>query len=356
MSPFIGEPMRLEGAAEGPLQGLTFAIKDLFDVAGYSTGCGNPTWLATHPPASRTAPVVEALLAAGATAVGKTITDELAYSLSGENAWYGTPLNPAAPGRIPGGSSSGSASAVASGLADFALGTDTGGSVRIPASFCGLYGLRPSHGALSLEGVMPLAPSFDTVGWFAPSAALMARVGDVLLGHLPAAREVRLLYAADREPSWRPAGAEPVTVGFCAEWADAFSVLQRHEVWQSHGAWIRTAHPQFGPGVAERFEAAARVTEEEVQRASVVREEMRSRLLALLEEAVLVLPTAPSAAPLPGSGNDFRRRCLQLLCPAGLAGLPQLSLPLSRTEDGPVGVSLLGSPGSERTLLALAGI
>lgn len=333
MTAWVGDRFTLAGALTGPLNGLTFGIKDLYDVAGHVTGCGNPTWAATHPPAQRTAPVVEALLAAGATAVGKTITDELAYSLSGENHWYGMPPNPAAPGRTPGGSSSGSASAVAAGECDFALGTDTGGSVRIPASFCRLYGLRTSHGALSLEGVMPLAPSFDTVGWFARDAATLRRVGEVLLPPSPAS-DVRMLL-------------EPLELE--ERWLDAFSVLQRSEVWQCHGAWVTRARPQFGPGVAERFTAASRVTADEVARAQGIRDEVVKKFVPLLEGAVAILPTAPAEAPLPGAGDDFRRRCLQLLCLAGLAGLPQLNLPL-----GPIGVSLLGGRGLDRTLLALA--
>src|SRR5918992_3688700 len=175
----------LEGAAGGPLAGLTFAAKDIFDVVGYVTGGGNPDWKATHEAATHTAWVVRVLLAAGATMVGKTITDEITRGIFGENAHYGTPLNPRAPGRVPGGSSSGSASAVAGELVDFALGSDTGGSVRASASFCGIYGLRPTHGRISLEGVRPLAASFDTAGWFARDAALMERVGAVLLSEEP---------------------------------------------------------------------------------------------------------------------------------------------------------------------------
>src|SRR5215468_9446108 len=171
----------LQGAPDGPLRGLTFAVKDVYDIAGHRTGNGNPVWLKTHPPATCTASAVERLLASGARMVGKTQTDELAYSLNGENVHYGTPTNPRAPGRIPGGSSSGSAAAVAGGLVDFALGTDCGGSVRLPASYCGIYGIRTSHGLIPIDGVADLAKTFDTVGWFAQTASLMHRVGRVLL-------------------------------------------------------------------------------------------------------------------------------------------------------------------------------
>src|SRR6056300_1661103 len=173
--------VHIAGSAPGELAGLTFAAKDVFDIAGFRTGAGNPDWLRTHPPATITASAVQRLLDAGATLVGKTHTDELTYSLNGENFHYGTPVNPNAPGRIPGGSSSGSAAATAGGLVDFALGTDTGGSVRLPASNCGIFGFRPSHGLIDNDGVVPLSPAFDTVGWFARDGGLLQRVGNILL-------------------------------------------------------------------------------------------------------------------------------------------------------------------------------
>src|SRR5919197_1699416 len=169
----------------GPLDGLRVAVKDTIDVAGFKTGCGNPTWRDSHPTAVAHAVCVEQLLRAGARCVGKTTCDELAFSLLGENHFYGTPLNPHAPDRVPGGSSSGSASAVACGLVDFALGTDTGGSTRVPASNCGVWGFRPSHDFISVAGVNPLAPSFDTVGVLAQSAEVLAKVGLVLLADGP---------------------------------------------------------------------------------------------------------------------------------------------------------------------------
>src|SRR5216683_2010461 len=156
-----GPRVCIEGRAGGPLAGLSFAAKDLFDVAGYPTGGGNPDWARTHPVPTRHAWAVQTLLDAGATLIGKTITDEISLGILGENPFEGTPRNPRAPGRVPGGSSAGSAAAVAAGLSDIALGTDTGGSVRVPASFCGLYGIRPTHGRLDLAGMMAQAPSSD---------------------------------------------------------------------------------------------------------------------------------------------------------------------------------------------------
>ena len=171
----------LEPKGSGLLTGLRFAVKDLIDLKGYVTSCGNPSWRDTHPVAAANAVCVDQLLFAGAECAGKTVTDELAFGLSGENHFFGTPLNPRAPNRVPGGSSSGSASAVACGLVDFALGTDTGGSVRVPASNCGIFGMRPSSGVISVAGVNPLAPTFDTVGAMASSYETLAKAMSVLL-------------------------------------------------------------------------------------------------------------------------------------------------------------------------------
>lgn len=370
--------LRIEGRAGGPLSGLAFAAKDLFDVAGYRTGAGNPDWLRTHPPAQRTAPAVQAMVDAGATLVGKTQTDELAFSLNGENHHYGTPVNPAAPDRIPGGSSSGSASAVAGRLVDFALGTDTGGSVRAPASYCGIWGIRPSHGAVSLDGVVPLAPGFDTVGWFARDAGLLQRVGEVLL---PADRqppaEPRLLLIEDvfdlALPAARPAleaAAEQVVAHLggarrvrlaedgLAAWLPCFQALQWREIWETHRAWITSAKPGFGPLIADRFAAASRVADDAVRAAA----EFRTRVVARLEEvtdgAVLVMPTVPDIAPLKGLPADqvveFRNRALTGLCVAGLAGLPQISMPLAAVAGCPLGLSVVGARGTDRALLSLA--
>jgi len=165
----------VKGSRRGPLAGLAFAAKDAFEIAGARTGFGQPDWLRTHEPATDTADAVKRVLAAGADMTGKTHCDELCYSLTGENVHFGTPVNVNAPGLVPGGSSNGSAAAVAGGLVDAALGTDTGGSVRVPECFCGLFGIRPSHDRISLAGVVGQAPSFDTIGWFARDGDLIAR-------------------------------------------------------------------------------------------------------------------------------------------------------------------------------------
>ena len=366
------------GAGTGPLAGLTFAAKDIYDVAGHKTGFGSPDWLATHEAATTTAPIVQQLLAAGANLVGKTHTDELTYSLTGENFHYGTPFNVKAPGRVPGGSSSGSAAAVAAGLVDFALGSDTGGSVRAPASFCGLYGIRPTHGRVSLAGACPLAQSFDTAGWFARSGALLERVGAVLLGETATKSGGRLLLAEDAfgllgvrvAGALQPAlgrvtallgEAQPVTVSEegLAQWFDVFRTLQAGEIWAQHGAWVTATQPKLGPGVKQRFEWAAMVTQDAIRTAAAQRERIASRLDALLaDDAILVMPTVPDIAPPvnapPASTDDFRARAMGLLCIAGLARLPQVNLPLATLDGCPLGLSLVAGRGNDALLLALA--
>jgi amidase len=375
----------LEGAPDGPLAGLTFAAKDVFHIAGHRTGFGQPDWLRTHPPAEVTAEAVRRLLDAGAHMAGKTHTDELTYSLSGQNVHYGTPVNSAAPDRIPGGSSNGSVSAVAGGLVDFALGTDCGGSVRLPASYCGVLGIRPSHGRVSLDGVVPFASSFDVAGWFARDADVFSRVGTVLLGDDADATEPaaprRLLYARDAfdlvdsrvrdafEGSVAKAAAaigtrEDVVVSpdGLADWYETFRVLQAAEIWSNLGAWVQSVKPSFGPGIRERFELASQVKEEDVVSAKAKREAIRGRMDELLKKGdILCLPTSPRVAPLKDAPSDdleiqVRQQAMSLLCIAGLAGLPQVSLPLATLDGLPLGFSLIARRGADAQLLALAKV
>jgi amidase len=367
----------IDGAAQGPLRGLTFAAKDIYDIAGHRTGFGSPDWLRTHEPAQRTAPVVQQLLDAGAQMVGKTHTDELTFSLTGENAHYGTPVNVNAPGRIPGGLSSGSAAAVAAGLVDFALGSDTGGSVRAPASFCGIYGIRPTHGRIALAGACPLASSFDTAGWFARDPAILERVGAVLLGDAPA-RPGALLLAEDASALVREEAREPVeraveriashlgrphAVTVSSEglvhWFEVFRTLQGAEIWAQHGAWITAARPALGPGVRQRVEWASTIPESDVRPAREKRETIARRMAALLaDRAVLLLPTVPDIAPPrdapPASTDELRTRAMSVLCIAGLARLPQVSLPFATVGGCPIGLSLVAAHGEDALLLRLA--
>jgi len=367
-------------AASGPLAGLSFAVKDLFDVAGYPTGGGNPLLLALSGVRTATAPTVQKLLDAGARFIGKTHTDELAFSMNGKNAHFGTPVNGGAPERIPGGSSSGSAAAVSNRLCDFALGSDTGGSVRAPANHCGLFGIRPTHGRIPLQKCLDLAPSFDTCGFFTRDAQTFGRVADVLLGAdaAPLPAQVRLLrptdvwrlLAAEVAAALAPALARVEAVAGksqpCEAALDSFDTmywsfrhLQGREAWTVDGPFIERFAPPLGPGVADRFAWSKQVTDAQVQSAATFREKYREHLAGLLgADGVVVMPTMPDVAPLlaadEGELETYRNAAIKMLCISGLAGFPQVTLPLASRLGAPLGISLLGPPGSDRSLVALA--
>ena len=383
------EQFWLLATREGPLAGLRFAVKDLIDIAGHRTGCGNPTWLATHPTAAFSAVCVEQLLAAGARCEGKTITDELAYSLLGENHFYGTPLNPAAPDRVPGGSSSGSASAVACGLVDFALGTDTGGSVRVPASNCGLWGWRPSVGLVSVAGVMPLAPTFDTVGILARDIDVLRRAAEVLLtsetptaaepGRIHLVAEAFSLADSEVRTALRPAvqclqrtfgeQVRETSLGeLCGDaeaadlttWLSTYRTLQGAETASCLGAWVAGANPTFGPAAAAGFEFIKELDRTRVGEAACRREHyFRQLRRALGPHDLLCMPTAPTTAPRKGDvcydrNGDYYQRTLSLTAVAGVGRLPQVSMPLGITPAAPIGFSLLGAHGEDLFLLQVA--
>lgn len=367
-------------ASTGPLSGLTFAAKDLFDVAGYPTGGGQPFVLAMSGIKTTHADAVRKLLDAGARFVGKVATDELAFSMNGNNAHFGAPINGGAPDRISGGSSSGSASAVSNCLADIALGTDTGGSVRAPASHCGLYGIRPTHGRISLRGCLDLSPSLDTCGWFARDAQTFARAADVLAGAdaQPLPERIRLLAPADVWGLLQPeplaalapvrariesilGAAAPVQASlddFDAMYWN-FRYIQGREAWTTDGPLIERFNPPLGPGVAERFAWSRAVTDAQVAQATTFRQRFRAHMTQLLgTDGVLLMPTMPDVAPLrsdsEASLEDYRNRAIRMLCIAGLSGFPQISMPLASRLGAPFGISLLGPAGSDRSLIALA--
>lgn len=370
----------VDGAPSGPLAGLRFAAKDVFDIAGHTTGAGNPTWLATHAPAAQHSPLVQQLLAAGAALHGKVISDELAYSIHGHNLHYGMPVNAAAPDRIPGGSSSGSVAAVAARLVDFALGTDTGGSTRVPASYCGVWGLRTTHGLLPRTGMVPLHASFDTATWFAHDGSTFARVARVLLpAQAFTPRRARLVQdaLAQADAAFTPllvrvAAALQAQLGTVVEpvsaaddgqtleqWRQHYVTWGAHEAWQAHGAWISAHEPAFEDAIAGRWHAASQVDAESARAARAAGLAVRERVRGLVgDDAVLLLPSAATVAPLrDASGPEIdatRMRTLRICCIAGLAGLPQVSLPLRTPEGLPAGISLIGPAGSDQALVQLA--
>jgi amidase len=377
---FVSGPrFGIEGAPAGPLSGLTFAAKDLFDVAGLPTGGGNPDWARANPLPTRHAWAVQTLLDAGATLIGKTITDEVSLGILGENAFDGTPLNSAAPDRVPGGSSSGSAAAVAAGLCDTALGTDTGGSVRVPASFCGLFGIRPTHGRLDLSGMLPQAPSSDTTGWFARDAATFARVSSVLLGEPPATTLPQTLLIAvdafgfadpDVAAALRPmvdrlanllgsARDEIMAPQGLSVWARAQRTLQPVEAWQTFRGWIESDNPRFAFSVARGLVAGSQIPAAERGWAALMRQEARGRMAYLLPAGtILCMPTTPFPAPRKGLPlpmlEPLRDRITCLCAHGGLTGVPQVNLPGATVEGAPVGLSIIGGRGSDATLIAVA--
>ncbi|WP_089176674.1 amidase [Bosea sp. AS-1] len=374
-----GPRAHIPGKPGGPLSGLTFAVKDLFDIAGVPTGGGNHDWARANPVPERHAWAVQVLMDAGAELVGKTITDEVSLGILGESAFDGTPLNSAAPDRVPGGSSSGSAAAVAAGQCDTALGTDTGGSMRVPGSFCGLYSIRPTHGRLDLTGLMPQAPSSDTAGWFARDARTFARIGTVILGEAPGPLPTKLLVAVDAfgfadpevadalrpmvERLARVLGTTPreeiMAPQGLSVWARAQRSLQPVEAWQTFKPWIEQHNPRMAFSVAAGLIAGSQVSASERNWAALMREEARARLRYLLPPGtILCLPTTPFPAPLRGlpmpTLQPMRDRITCLCAQGGLAGHPQVNLPGATVGDAPVGLSIIGARGSDASLIAVA--
>ncbi|XP_047310947.1 amidase 1 [Impatiens glandulifera] len=403
------DPSSIISTEEVPLKGLTFAVKDIFDMEGYVTGFGNPDWSRTHSAATSTAPAVLDLLKAGAVCVGRTVLDEMAFSINGENKHYGTPVNPSAADRVPGGSSSGSAVAVGANLVDFSIGTDTGGSVRVPAAFCGILGFRPSHGVVSTDGVIPMAQSFDTVGWFARDPDILHRVGQILLKSPPDSvpdipnqviiaedtfqllnipvdrvtsilvkslhklfkglivREVNLgEYVKENVPSLKHFVSEDggkvnqeFSIPSLTALSSALRKLQRYEFKNNHGQWVNTVKPDLGPGLSERIWGAVSSTDENVDDCRLVISELRAALTNLLvnDFCVLAIPTVPGPPPKiateGGSLETYRSRAFSLLSIAGISGFCQVSIPLGMHDNLPVAVSLLAKHGADGFLLNL---
>ena len=380
LNAFVAGPRcRIASGASGALAGLGFAVKDLIDIAGWPTGGGNPDWAAYAGTPTRHAWVVETLLAAGASVVGKTITDEVSLGILGENAHDGTPANPAAPDRVPGGSSSGSAAAVAGGACDFALGTDTGGSVRVPASFSGLFGIRPTHGRIDFSGICVQSPASDTCGWVARDAAMFARVGEVLLGEaVPASLPTTLVVAVDGfgqaddavcaalapmvDRLARLIGArrdETMAPSGLAGWLRAQRVLQQSEAYVTFAPWLDRHNPRLAFSVARGLVAGAGWTESDRSFAAITRREVTARMAHLLPPGtILCLPTTPFPAPLRGLPVSElampRERISALTCAAGHSGVPQVNLPGAVVDGAPVGLSILGGRGTDATLLAVS--
>lgn len=365
------------GEQDGPITDLDVVVKDTFDIADTITGFGNPDWARRHAPATSDAAIVCMLRDAGARIVGKAATVEFTFGLEGRNVWYGTPSNPAAPDRLPGGSSSGSASAVATGIASVGLGSDTGGSVRIPASYCGLFGIRPSYGAISLAGAARYVPSLDVAGWFTRDLKTMRRVADVLLPHGISFEDHIILIrdAVDNADSEVVAAIASVCDSIrrsgrtvselrlpISELDDLFTIqyaIHGREAWQSLGTWIESVGPAMAEETTARFRAASTITATDAREARQARDAFRMRMMSLLAGgSILAFPTSPSVAPrLDADQNELdvlRQRTQRVTAISGLCGLPEVTVPIAQVEHLPVGLSLAAAPGRDHALLTFA--
>lgn len=376
-SPGVLEHIVIEGRPNGPLSGLTFVAKDLFDVKGYVTGAGTPDWKRTHNVATETAPALTRLLDAGAKLIGKSISDELAFSLDGINVHYGTPLNSLYPDRIPGGSSSGSAAAVAAKVCDFALGTDTAGSVRVPAAYCGIFGFRPTHGAVDISGVVPLGKSFDAVGWFARELNILGRVGlqllppgDKLSPDVAKLCLIEDLFSLVVDPAIRAAlrdtacniartiGAQIEQTELPSEFLDkcihCFGLIRSYEAWTAHGKWITETKPNLAPIIRERFELSSTVDKEQADLAEQQRERLNREFEAIVQNRIIIAPTTSALPPLLTTGTEElhsnRLRNMQLNALASLFGLPQLAFPV-QINGHTLSLSLIARRNADMSLL-----
>lgn len=389
-------------AARLPLFGLSFAIKDNVDVKEYVTGFGSPAWRRTHEVATKTAMVVTALLKNGSTCVGKTIMDEFGLGITGENVHYGTPTNPKLPSHIPGGSSSGSAVAVAADLVDFSLGTDTTGCIRVPAAFCGVFGFRPSHGAVSTIGVLPVSQSLDSIGWLAHDPSVLHRVGHVLL-QIPSVepKRTRCFVIADdlfqlcKVPKQKTvyvvtkvieklsgyqtpkhlnlgqyiASNVPSLKGFVElstiqqngmstlrALSSVMFLLQRYEFKTNYEEWMKAAKPRLGSQVSNHIAAAVNLAPENIKVLYKVRTEMRVAMQNLLKnDGILVLPTVADP-PLKlksrkGLSAEVHDRAFALLGIASMSGCCQAAIPFGEHDNYPISLSFIGSHGTDKFLL-----
>jgi amidase len=369
--------LNIAGTSAGSLNGKTFVVKDLFDVEGVRTGCGNPDWRSAQSPAVAHAQAVKNLLASGAILKGKACTDELALSLDGINPYYGIPLNTQLPDRIPGGSSSGSASAVAAGFVDFGLGTDTVGSIRVPASYCGIFGFRPTYGAIDTTGCQPLGPSFDTVAWLARDPDLLLKVGKVLL---PAAKSkpIRTLMCPDNLFDLLPNEIAGPLLSACKSMsriaevnkgsidistletcASIFGTIRSREAWQIYRAWIEKENPHLSPSTRQRLCDGKNVSAQQELDARGQKAMMTDLFDAIVEEGgAILLPSACGMPPLKSSTQEEldqnRKSNVRLTVLSPVCGLPQISIPVEISPGVKLGLSIMGPRGSDLDLLEFA--
>lgn len=383
------EAFRLHPHRSGPLDGLTFAVKDNIDVAVRRTSYGSKSWGQSHQDAVNHAVCIEQLLGAGATCIGKTVADEFTYSLAGENSFFGTPLNPKAPECVPGGSSSGSASAVACGVCDFAIGTDSAGSLRVPASFCGIWGMRPTLHRISEAGVLPFMPSVSTVGAFAGDIDVLSKVMRVLLcSSTKPVAEIRNIYLledafslADR--ATRSAVEKSISLLRRAQRVTISSInlrdilgkdfdliacnervlrnVQTAEFANTVGGWIDTVEPELSPGFAMAYQNVRNFDRSTLTDALYLREYLFGKISEFTSPGDLFcFPTTPTPAPLKASldsmeeAQDFYDRTMAITSFAGVGRMPEVSMPIATANGRPVGVSFAAGSYEDEFLLHAA--
>lgn len=369
----------LKGKDEGTLAGTVFAIKDVFKVLGSTYSNGHPKWLETHGPDDFTSSFITQMLEAGADMVGKTICDELCYSISGENWHYGSPVNPHDPMRLTGGSSGGACAATAGGLVDFAFGSDCLGSVRVPASYNGILGIRPTYKRISNDGEAPYCESMDVLGYVAGDTDVFRKVSREILGEDEKKVAYKKLLIAedcfDRVDSEVREALDPALAFFeeqigqvekvrvsregLGKWVEVFQIIQGYEVWESYGGWIRKYQPTLPPGQKHRLDTASKISLQDYHDALEKKKRIKERIDGLVEpDTLLCLPTAASVAPLKSAGLESitleRKISSSLLCISPLSGTPQVTLPLIEMDDVPLGISLIGSAGTDRQLVDIA--
>ena len=358
----------------GNLKNLKFVLKDMCDVKNIKTSCGNPDFYKACEPAKKHAEFLSNILSEGAILEGITICDEFFYSVIGENSHYGTPKNLNAPNCVPGGSSSGSAAALTTDLFDFSIGSDTGGSVRVPASFCGLLGIRPTHGRINANGVYPMAPSFDTIGWFSNNIKTFQKIGEVLLNknenenitfnQFVIAEDLLELVDTDIKNQFNSYYKElhpnikhiRLSKFSKSEIADNFRILQAGEIKEHVIPWIEKNKPKISLEINSRIEMASEISPLEIDAAKTFRQEIISEINNSLPEGdIAIFPTTPFSAPKCGQsdqdlGSD-RKKIMEMTSIAGMTSRPQISIPKFKGKTGPVGISILGWQNSDEILL-----
>ena len=369
----------LKGSGTGELNGLTFAAKDVFKIRGSTYSNGHPDWLRTHEPDDFTSSTIQRLLDNGADLVGKTVCDELCFSISGENWNYGSPLNPHDPRRFTGGSSSGSGAATSGGLVDFALGSDCLGSVRVPASYTGVFGTRPTYNRVPSDGEAEYCPSMDVFGYMASDPEIFRKVSRVILGEDPHPVKLRkLIIAKDCFNAVSPqvyADLKPAIDHIAAnltsveereispegldKWITVFQQVQGYEVWRSYGGWVRAHRPILSRGPRERLAWASTITLQDYYAGLAEMQEISKHIRDMLANGeVLVMPTAASVAPLRTTPleeiNATRLQSTYLLCVSPLSGVPQMTLPMVMQNDLPLGLSLLSGFNTDLALANFA--